>query len=529
MIKIIGIIFLLLTAGFFMTNSVELHDIEDICVDGEVMQVINGIWECSNRSLFINNSEIIGIINLSSLNASHFNSINCSAIFGGTDGDFCTDDTGAGGATKKGDGIYLYNDTLTMYLNITAINETLNNSYGIDTDTWNSTLDFNDTFLDRVDNNTLYDACTAYTEDFVNLNILNLTLDLELISWWRMDDYDGVNTYYDYTGKNDGVVYHNSVNQIDGHIGKGVDLINKTAYINVSNDKSLKLYKNFTISAWIYPEGITTFFVFTRYLVGGAFPGYALYTINDIRYYNGATTVVGNGKVPPYTWSHIAITYNDTHVVLYLNGEVDKVQAVNPPTDWAGYANIGRQQGGNSDLSGWVDDVMVFNKSLTADEMEQIYRMGAMYNISNIDLIYSKEYISSSIGSFNYLHSLVGRDNYHYSRFMNATAMKAEVIDVDTIKSQASTLTVQGSTTLRINMQATTGTYMFCGNRFSSPVYTGYALTDTGNEYATVLTTLDTEGKTYTCLDCIDYDDGSAETCSTDDNGWFLCEFKIQC
>lgn len=59
MIKVILIILFLLTAGFFMVNSIELHDPEDECEEGDLIEVIDGIWSCSPSSSVGNLTSLI--------------------------------------------------------------------------------------------------------------------------------------------------------------------------------------------------------------------------------------------------------------------------------------------------------------------------------------------------------------------------------------------------------------------------------------------------------------------------------------
>lgn len=47
-VKILLICSFLLVMGFLMANSLELGDIEDVCTNGQYVQVINGVWACSN-------------------------------------------------------------------------------------------------------------------------------------------------------------------------------------------------------------------------------------------------------------------------------------------------------------------------------------------------------------------------------------------------------------------------------------------------------------------------------------------------
>ena len=74
-------------------------------------------------------------------------------------------------------------------------------------------------------------------------------------------------------------------------------------------------------------------------------------------------------------------------------------------------------------------------------------------------------------------------------------------------------------------MNATT----VCGNRYHSLVTSANALSDTGNEVATGMTALETEGKVYTCIDCITGAGIAADCTTIAAAATLLCEFRVNC
>jgi hypothetical protein len=87
--------------------------------------------------------------------------------------------------------------------------------------------------------------------------------------------------------------------------------------------------------------------------------------------------------VPPAEdWMHIAISISATNATIYVNGSVVKEQVLDAPLDWTGCPSITIGSGQPnfvywehfSDLS-LYDEFRFFNKTLTQEEVTQIYTM----------------------------------------------------------------------------------------------------------------------------------------------------------
>jgi hypothetical protein len=72
-------------------------------------------------------------------------------------------------------------------------------------------------------------------------------------------------------------------------------------------------------------------------------------------------------------WHHVVCVNNVTHNVLYVDGElVNKVQATAPMRNNTGF-DIGTYGGAGAYFNGSIDEVRIWNRSLSADEVEQQY------------------------------------------------------------------------------------------------------------------------------------------------------------
>lgn len=82
-------------------------------------------------------------------------------------------------------------------------------------------------------------------------------------------------------------------------------------------------------------------------------------------------------------WEHIVITYNGSHERAYLNGVlVDGPDASTPLEDDNYEMSIGGSRAGKYGIKGKMDDKFLFNRSLSANEVQRIYNVTKYYKIN---------------------------------------------------------------------------------------------------------------------------------------------------
>ena len=141
-----------------------------------------------------------------------------------------------------------------------------------------------------------------------------------------------------------------------------------------------------TASVWVKPYSLPT--------VGNAMAifGYGS-TNNDQAYgldlYNsGGTQSIGNfgwnddlvltGALPLNEWSHIVTTYSGTTATIYLNGtELGHGTRASWNTVLSGNLSVGKNLNNTSFFNGVVDELGIWDRALSAQEVLQLYRRGA--------------------------------------------------------------------------------------------------------------------------------------------------------
>jgi hypothetical protein len=273
-----------------------------------------------------------------------------------------------------------YNET-NIYLSNIYYNGTTANDVSLVT--WDNISWFN-IYNQRTDQEKTYDS----------------TLDKYIVGYWKLN---GDAT--DETGVNDGVVTGAVVNLTDCMFGDdtgcaytfdGVD-----DFINMSNDTSLKLGTDFTIEAWIKASaiGASYYTLLNRQTaatdrnyflgvqadaVGVAAPGALTFRASSAGVAD-ALRLDGDTVIDDNLWHHTAVTYDGADLTIYVDGVIDNSTAETDAPDLSrGDVMIGsRSDGGANFFDGIIDEVRIYNTSLTAFEINESFARGiAEFNIT---------------------------------------------------------------------------------------------------------------------------------------------------
>jgi hypothetical protein len=215
-----------------------------------------------------------------------------------------------------------------------------------------------------------------------------LNFNNSLVSWWRMDDANSTHVF-DYLGRNNGTIV-NAVQTDSGYMGKGFEFDSTDSdYIDLGNKPEFNISKEITISVWVKKKG-RTLNVDTSTVIGKEMltnTGYILEIHDDDAIYANLVRVTlygvspsgwrSNRQIIQNEWCHIVITFNGTNTILYINGTVDKNEPstgeilTGSDTLKIGYSRGSGNQ--NAYFNGTIDDVLIFNRSLTANEIAALY------------------------------------------------------------------------------------------------------------------------------------------------------------
>ena len=238
----------------------------------------------------------------------------------------------------------------------------------------------------------------------------NAVLTNNPVAYWRMDEMGNPATNppaYDYAGGFVGTYEIGSSNGFNGIVGPrpiafpGFESTNNAVQTTGLGDSTtptwvttppLNLNTNrVTMAAWIHPNGDQAPGGYTGlFIVGGGNAGFAYGgdfsgNAGELIYWwaGGAYTFKSGLVIPPNQWSFVAVVIEPTKATLYLGSGGSLKTAIDSTghtsETFGASGQIGHQPGRGPDsrvFNGSIDDVAVFNRSLSFDEINTLYGSG---------------------------------------------------------------------------------------------------------------------------------------------------------
>ncbi len=214
-----------------------------------------------------------------------------------------------------------------------------------------------------------------------------------LAGHWKLDETSGT-TAEDSAGTNDGTLTNMTGNEWTlGVLGNALDFDGTDDNIMIPSDSAFTNMSEWTISAWIKPKAYEFDIAGTNAVGNG---GYLFY-ISSLGQIGGFidTEASGNGNyraissdvIPLDEWTHVTWVYegdisDEASTRLYING----IETSYEPYDGSTGTNysdtgfdlyIGNQvPEGYGPIDGIIDDVRIYNRELTTDEIADLYNGG---------------------------------------------------------------------------------------------------------------------------------------------------------
>lgn len=160
--------------------------------------------------------------------------------------------------------------------------------------------------------------------------------------------------------------------------GKAAEFNGENSYVSVPKSPKLDLSGPFTLIAWF------------RFEVGGTINPRILHKGDSYQIYTVGTGPrrrlafsctaggVDGGDARAGQWTFVAGVYDGTTVKLYLDGTLAGQSAASGPLEVNAFdLNIGRNAETQNDLfKGAIDDVKIFSRALSAEEIEEGFKQG---------------------------------------------------------------------------------------------------------------------------------------------------------
>ena len=207
-----------------------------------------------------------------------------------------------------------------------------------------------------------------------------------MVSYWKLDEVSGL-TASDVAGDNDGTLINGPL-WTAGQVVNALSFDGNNDYVRIPNSNSLNFTEAVTAEAWVKPNGNPGHY--QMLLEKGTWAGNASWFFFIHRgagylHYNFGIGIPGGDQfesapmietLEDKVWSHIVGTYDRQYIKIYANGELKN------QVPWTQSIRLNPYDLYISrDPQGWfyrgvVDEVAIYNRALTACEINQHYQNG---------------------------------------------------------------------------------------------------------------------------------------------------------
>jgi hypothetical protein len=216
-----------------------------------------------------------------------------------------------------------------------------------------------------------------------------ITIPEGLIGYWPLDAAGlnfGASKAEDISGNGrTGTLNNLAITSLtNGKVREGLTFNGTSSYIDLGNSADLNMISGFTFAAWVLLNGATN----ERWIVGrdddtlgrsfafgvSSFVG-GVWQLQI----NGGSSAVTSSVAATGTIYHAVATGDPTlGVVIYINGVSDGTGSWLTPNTSTGSTTIGERTyaGFQGYWDGWIDDVRIYNRAISAGEVVTLYRAG---------------------------------------------------------------------------------------------------------------------------------------------------------
>jgi hypothetical protein len=241
---------------------------------------------------------------------------------------------------------------------------------------------------------------TFITELFVNISSSDdndhytfLDFDDSLVGWWRFEESSWNGTageVKDESGfDNHGRAYGDANTIADGRFGRGGEFDGNGDYIK-SDGQDIR--EKITLSVWVNAGDGERGYL----LKDGTYMGDGAFTLQRgatgiITFYLNGTVVWTENLSSIGEWYHIVATYDGSLMKIYLNGILENEQEREGELAEHQWWIAGGGRSGYY-FNGSIDDVLIFNRALSEDEIKSLYNATANQYQNNFTDLNNDEY-----------------------------------------------------------------------------------------------------------------------------------------
>ena len=208
-----------------------------------------------------------------------------------------------------------------------------------------------------------------------------------LVAWWK-----GEGNALDSAGNNNGTNYY--ATYAGGEVGQAFSFNAYDGNINVPDAPALRFTNPMTVETWIMPTVSGARAILSKWDIATGpnqraynlyldANGYANFTVSSDGTAGNSIIVSNTSPVPLNTWTHLAATFNEPSLSLYVNGQLagsntwyHTIYAGNDAVGIGGV--VGGATGGavGAPFGGEVDEASLYSSALMPAQIQAIYAAG---------------------------------------------------------------------------------------------------------------------------------------------------------
>jgi PKD repeat protein len=232
-----------------------------------------------------------------------------------------------------------------------------------------------------------------------------------LVGYWNFDEGSG-NILHDSSGNgNDGTVHGNPV-WTTGKFGNAINFDGIDDWVDCGNDASLSPLTAITLAAWYKPtiswsgggpdpiidkpinsNDWNELYQYHLSVCGDLYPGPIANHLGISLYIDidGSYKLIKSPEnmVSFNQWSFIVATYDGTTMKMYIDNElISSIPVSGTMTNYNQNLRIAKYKGGSEEifLPGVIDEIRIYNRALTADEIHELYIPSTVYVDNDFDI-----------------------------------------------------------------------------------------------------------------------------------------------
>ncbi len=208
-----------------------------------------------------------------------------------------------------------------------------------------------------------------------------------LVSYWKLDDGSGI-IASDSVGSNDGTLINGPI-WTSGIVSGALSFDRTDDYVRLP-DVFPSGNSPRTIEAWFKLDGLGGAYTMQTIAGWGTLSTGRMSYLDVYENINGVGShgifffgarsdydLRGTSELSADTWYHAVVTYDGSSLKLYLNGNLENSKNVNLKTG-NDFSSIGKTQQTSvlDGFNGTIDEVAIYNRALTTEEIQQHYQNG---------------------------------------------------------------------------------------------------------------------------------------------------------